>query len=74
MSDRLQTVDLYTGVPDTGGLASGVSASVQMMADVGPFGYKDGRLRNRISVVAVVCGEQNYVCLKIGCLGRYYRI
>jgi hypothetical protein len=50
-------VDVYVGVPDTGGLASGENASTQVAAVEGQLVYKDRRLRARIASLYVACGK-----------------
>jgi hypothetical protein len=54
---QIQSVDVYVGVPDTGGLASGENASTQIAAVEGQLVYKDRRLRAKIASLHVACGK-----------------
>ena len=59
---QIQLVDVYVGVPDTGGLASGENASTQVAAVEGQLVYKDRRLRARIASLYVACGKWIHIC------------
>jgi len=59
---QIKSVDVYVGVPDTGGLASGENASTQVAAAEGQLVYKDRRLRARIASLYVACGKQIHIC------------